>query len=73
MGLKRVFQNKLFEVTRCLKLQNHKKLNSFQYKLEGGLYWGGGVASNRMNFFLFTGRWTYSWGSYVSGLTDYIS
>ena len=51
MGLKRVFQNKLFEVTHCLKLQNHKKLNSFQYKLEGGLYWGGGVASTRMNFF----------------------
>ena len=51
MGLKRVFQNKLFEVTRCFKLQNHKKRNSFQYKLEGGLYWGGGVASNRMNFF----------------------
>ena len=51
MGLKRVFQNKLFEVTHCLKLQNHKKLNSFQYKLEGGLYWGRGVASNRMNFF----------------------
>ena len=52
MGLKRVFQNKLFEVTRCFKLQNHK--NTLFISIQaggGGLYWGGGVASNRMNFF----------------------
>ena len=69
--------NKLFELTCCFKLQNHKKLNFFiSIQARGGLIscgGEGGVESNRMNF-LFTGRWTYSWGVYnMCGLTDCIS
>ena len=42
VGLKRVFQNKLFEVTRCFKLQNHKNTLFISIQARGGLILGRG-------------------------------
>ena len=56
---KNVFHDKLNQ--QCLfKLQNAIKKISFQYKLEGGLYWEevGHGTYNQM-YFLFTGRWAF--------------
>ena len=42
------------------------KSNSFQYKLQEGLYMGGGgrAYNNIACIFLFTGRWACDWGAY---------
>ena len=58
--LKNVFQNKFhcsarsyMAISLFYASEHCEKSNSFQYKLEGGLYLGG--------LFWCTGRWAYNW------------